>query len=143
MGRKIVIVGLGGALLVALVVTMIRISGPATGSMGQRALVKREASLRTKTIQILQEANARFSQAGLSVVASSTIRFDGEVLRILVGPGWKKLPRDKRANVVEFVVSQYVPFWQREMKSHREPAIVFREGALQVGLYTKVDHWVR
>lgn len=142
MGFKVVIGLLGTALLVALVVTMVRISGPAVESGGPSGLMKRESALRDKADRILKEANGRFSSPKGPVIASSSLRFEGEVLRIQVGPGWDRMRRSDRARLVEYVASEYVPFWKTQMKSRREPAIVLREGDRRVGLHTQIDHWV-
>lgn len=143
MGKKVVIIVLGGALLVSLVVTMVRISGPASGSLGYQGLLKRESVLRDTAGSILKAANLRFRSGEDPVLLSATLRFEGEVLRIHVGPGWDRLSRDRREAVVDFVSSRYVPIWKKEMKSHREPAIVFREGQERVALHTAIDHWAR
>ena len=143
MGKKVVILVLGGALLVALVVTMVRISGPAAGSAGNRGILKRETDLREKAGAIMTAANKDFSSEGTPALLAASLRFEGEVLRVHVGPGWDRLARDRRSALVDFVSSRYVPLWQDEMKSHREPAIVFREGARRVALHTAVDRWVR
>lgn len=143
MGKKVVIIVLGGALLVSLVVTMVRISGPASGSLGHQGLLKRESVLRDTAGSILKAANLRFRSGEDPVLLSATLRFEGEVLRIHVGPGWDRLSRDRREAVVDFVSSRYVPIWKKEMKSHREPAIVFREGQERVALHTAIDHWAR
>ncbi|MCL4486374.1 MAG: hypothetical protein M1537_08660 [Nitrospirae bacterium] len=143
MGKKVVIIVLGGALLISLVVTMVRISGPASGSLGQKGILKRESALREKAGSILKEANLRFPAEGGPVLGSFSLRFEGEVLRVGVGPGWDRLPRDRRAALLDFVWAGYVPFWQEEMKSRREPAIVFREGTRRVALHTSLDRWAR
>jgi hypothetical protein len=142
-GKKVVILVLGGALLVSLVVTMVRISGPAAGSSGNRGIQNREAALREKAGAILTVANQNFSTQGAPLLLASSLRFEGEVLRVHVGSGWDRLARTRRQALVDFVSARYVPVWQKEMKSHREPAIVFREGARRVALHTAIDHWVR
>lgn len=143
MGKKVVIIVLGGALLVSLVVTMVRISGPASGSLGRQGLLKRESALRDTAGSILKAANLRFRSGEDPVLLSASLRFEGEVLRIHVGPGWDRLPRERREALVDFVSARYVPIWKEEMKSHREPAIVFREGQERVALHTAIDHWAR
>jgi hypothetical protein len=142
-GKKVVILVLGGALLVALVVTMVRISGPAAGSAGDHGIQKRESELGEKAGAIVKAANKIFSAGEAPVLIDSSLRFEGEVLRVHVGPGWDLLARNRRSALVDFVSSRYVPIWQDEMKSHREPAIVFREGVRRVALHTAIDRWVR
>lgn len=142
-GRKIGIFVLGGGLLVALVVTMVRISGPASESSGKRGLLKREAILEQQARSIEEKANQRFSPAGgPPVFQSPELRFDGQVLRIPVSNSWQTLSLPSQKEALSRISAAYVGVWQMVMKSHHEPAIVFLEAGRRVALHTQIDHWV-
>jgi hypothetical protein len=142
-GRKVGAFILGGGLLIALVVTMVRISGPASESSGSRGLLKREAKLGEKAREILGGvARTLPTEPGPPLLGPPEIRFDGQVLRIPVSTAWDALPQSRRQEIVTRISSTFVGAWQEVMKSRREPAIVFVEGGRRVALHTRIDHWV-
>jgi len=129
---------LGGALLVVLVVTMVRISGPAAGSSGRSGEKGREESLSREAARII--AGEKTSGGVFEGVG---VRFGGEVLRVRVGSGWESLSEKERGRLLDDVFRQYARAWQTTMKSHEEPAVSFRERERRVALHTDVDRWVR
>jgi len=142
-GQKLGIFILGGGLLIALVVTMVRISGPASDSSGEGGVKKREALLGEKAREILARTSQNLPRLpGSPVLLVPELRFEGQVLRIHVAPAWESLPFSRRTEIVDRVSADYVGVWQKVMKSHHEPAIVFVEGGQRVALHTQIDHWV-
>ena len=142
-GRKVVVFILGGGLLIALVVTMVRISGPASDSSGNRGLLKREAKLEEKAREIVTRvARTLPPEPGAPLLGSPEIRFDGQVLRVPVSTAWESLSQTRRQEIVTRISSDFVGAWQKVMESRREPAIVFVEGGRRVALHTRIDHWV-
>ncbi len=129
---------LGGALLVVLVVTMVRISGPAAGSSGRSGEKAREESLSREAARILSSG-----RTDGSVFEGAGIRFGGQVLRVRVGSAWERLSEKERGRLLDEVFVEYAHAWQTTMKSSDLPAVSFREKGRRVALRTSVDRWVR
>ena len=143
MGRRWVSIILGGALLVVLVLTMVRISGPSPGSTGLSGQRHREAELALDAGRIVTALGSSLPPGKGLVLEGESLRFGGQVLRVTVGPGWQALSPEDRGRLLDSLFANYTRSWQRIMKSHGVPAVSLRDGTHRVGLHTSMDRWVR
>ena len=141
-GARWAVVVLGGALLVALVVTMVRISGPSPGSSGLSGEKSRQARLSREAERILTALGS--GPAGTEkVLEGESLRYGGEVLRVRVGPGWATLSPLAQGRLLDDLFARYTKSWQAVMHTHSEPAVSLRSGDRRVALHTSMDRWVR
>lgn len=142
MGARWAVVVLGGALLVALVVIMVRISGPSPGSSGLSGEKSREARLSREAERIVAALASGPGGKG-TVLEGESLRYGGQVLRVRVGPGWASLPPAEQGRLLDDLFTRYTRSWQAVMNTHSEPAVSLREGDRRVALHTSMDRWVR
>ena len=142
MGARWAVVVLGGALLVALVVTMVRISGPSPGSSGLSGEKSREARLSREAERILTALASGPAATG-KVLEGESLRYGGQILRVQVGPGWATLSPAEQGRLLDELFARYTRSWQAVMHTHSEPAVSLRSGDRRVALHTSMDRWVR
>lgn len=143
MERRWVSIVLGGAILVALALTMVRISGPSPGSTGPAGQRHREAELAQDAGRIVTALGSSLPPGKEPVLEGESLRFGGQVLRVTVGPGWETLSPEDRGRLLDSLFADYTRSWQRVTKSHSVPAVSLRDESRRVGLHTSMDRWVR